>query len=110
MSGRGKSTPLTPEEEARRVARTSAFRNRQLEVESKLKAPGLFFLNCGRCGTDINGDAHVASCTTDDDGKQHVTYFGVYCRQEGRPRNPQAREEAAEKGHAAWMEVTEDVI
>ena len=110
MSGRGKSTPLTPEEEARRVERTSDFRNRQLLVETTLGAPGLFFLNCGRCGTDINGDAHVASSTTDEDGKLHVTYYGVYCRQEGRPKNPQAREEAAEKGHEAWMSVTEDVM
>ena len=110
MSGRGKSTPLTPEQEARRVERTSAFRNRQLVVESRLGAPGLFFVNCGRCGTDIYDDTHVASSSTDEEGKRHVTYYGVFCRQDGRPRNPQAREEAAEKGHDIWMGVTEDLM
>ena len=110
MAGRGKGTPLTPAEEARRVERTSEFRNKQIEVETALGAPGLFFMSCGRCGVDINGEEHVVSTRVDEEGKLHVTHLGVFCRKEGRPCNPQAREAEAEKGHTKWMGTAEDLI
>ena len=92
------------------MERTSEFRNKQIEVETSLGAPGLFFMSCGRCGVDINGEEHVVSSRVDEEGKLHVTHLGVFCRKEGRPCNPQAREAEAEKGHAKWMGTAEDLI